>query len=72
LEALAKLRAKIQSIIHRDNFIYTQDCEIVWDMILNLRRRFAPLDKAREQDVLTAWKKAIKKPIKGTEIEKWV
>jgi hypothetical protein len=41
-------------------------------MILNLRRRFAPLDKAREQDVLMAWKKAIKKPIKGTEIEKWV
>ena len=29
LEALAKLRAKIQSTIHRDNFIYTQDYEIV-------------------------------------------
>jgi hypothetical protein len=72
LEALAKLRAKIQSTIHRDNFIYTQDCETVWDMMSNLRRRFAPSDKAREQDVLTAWKKAIKKPIKGMEIEKWV
>ena len=41
-------------------------------MMSNLRRRFAPSDKAREQDVLTAWKKAIKKPTKGTEIEKWV
>ena len=29
LEALAKLWAKIQSIIHKDNFIYTQDYEIV-------------------------------------------
>ena len=29
LEALAKLRAKIQSTIHRDNFIYTQDYKTV-------------------------------------------
>ena len=41
-------------------------------MLTNLKRRFAPLDKARELNVTYDWAKATKRITRGTNIEKWV
>ena len=38
----------------------------------NLKDRYAPSDQARKQEVITDWLKAIKRPNKGTDLEKWL
>jgi hypothetical protein len=72
VEAMGEVRNKVQNTIHKDNFGYTRDCNTVWEMVYNLKERFAPNDKARERDVLGDWIQATKKPGRGTEINKWL
>ena len=38
----------------------------------NLKDRYAPSDQARKQEAITDWLKAIKRPNKGTDLEKWL
>jgi len=72
IEALAELRTRIQSTITKANFLYTTDCNHVWQIMRNLKDRYIPSDQARKQEVITDWLKAIKRPNKGTDLEKWL
>ena len=38
----------------------------------NLKDRYAPSNQAKKQEVITNWLKAIKRPNKGTNLEKWL
>ena len=38
----------------------------------NLKDRYAPFNQARKQEAITNWLKAIKRPNKGTNLEKWL
>ena len=72
IEAMAELCSRIQSSVHKDHILYTENCNTAWEMLTNLKRRFAPSDKARELNVTFDWAKATKKITRGTNIEKWV
>jgi hypothetical protein len=41
-------------------------------MLVSLKRRFAPSNKARQNKVLLAWILAFKKPKRGVSIIKWI
>jgi hypothetical protein len=41
-------------------------------MLASLKRRFAPSDKARQNEVLSAWISASRKPRRGVSIIKWI
>jgi len=38
----------------------------------NLKDRYALSDQARKQEAVTDWLKAIKRPNKGIDLEKWL
>ena len=38
----------------------------------NLKDRYTPSNQARKQEVITNWLKAIKRPNKGIDLEKWL
>jgi DNA repair exonuclease SbcCD ATPase subunit len=72
IEALAELRTRIQSTITKANFLYTINCDHVWQIMRNLKDHYAPSDQARKQEVITDWLKAISRPSQGTDLEKWL
>jgi len=72
VKAMGKLRTRIQQTIAKRHFQYTRRCTYAWEMMRNLKNRFAPTDKAREQEVSNAWLMATNKPQRGKSIEKWV
>jgi len=71
-EALAKLRSKVQATVSKDHLPYTYNCDHVWHMLFNLKNRFAPTDWAREHEVVNGWLKAVRRPTRGVEVEKWL
>lgn len=71
-DSLAEMRAKIQNTIHRRHLGYTKNCPTVWHMMVNLKQRFAPTDKARELTTTAQWLDAIATPKQGTNLEQWL
>jgi hypothetical protein len=53
-EALAKISTRIQSSVHVDKMHYTYNCDLVYKMLLKLRKRFAPTDTICEQELALA------------------
>jgi hypothetical protein len=70
-EALAKIGTRIQSSVHIDKMHYTYNCDSVHEMLLKLRKRFAPTDTIREQELALAWK-ALQKLPKSQDIMAWL
>jgi len=68
-DALNDLRVHIQSTVERTQLSYTFKCETPYDMLIKLKGRFAPTDRAREQDSIREWKKLQKAP-KSQDIDK--
>jgi ribosome biogenesis protein Nip4 len=54
VKAMNELRAKVQQIISRKNLQYTRKCDTVQEILEKLKRRFAPSDKARQNEVSKA------------------
>jgi len=72
VEALSDLRSKIQETVYADNLRYTMRCDHEHDIMLNLKARFAPTDKERQQELIAEWKSLCKKPEKGQDISVWL
>jgi hypothetical protein len=56
-DALNDLRVHIQSTVERGQLSYTFKCENPYDMLVKLKERFAPTNRAREQESIREWKK---------------
>jgi hypothetical protein len=72
VKAMNELRAKVQQTISRGNLQYTRGCDTVQEMLEKLKRRFAPSDKARQNEVTRAWQRAIQRPKRGTAVTTWL
>ena len=51
-EALQEIREKIQESINRTFLRYTFNCETPYEMMVKLKQKFAPTDRARELDLV--------------------
>ena len=69
--ALSDLELYIQRTIHPTKLSYTYKCDLAYQMLVNLKNRFAPTDEAREQELIQTWKKLQKGP-KGQDVENWL
>lgn len=65
------LRSTVQSSVSEANLIYTFDCESVYDMLVSLKRRFAPTTQARERQLIYNYQ-ALKKAPKSLDIDEWL
>jgi len=52
VQALGRLHTKILETIHSDNLPYTFNKTTVYDILLTLNERFAPLDYAKKQEYI--------------------
>jgi hypothetical protein len=41
-------------MITKANFLYTTDCDKVWQIMRNLKERYAPSNQAKKQEVITS------------------
>jgi hypothetical protein len=72
VKAMNELRAKVQQTISRANLQYTRGCDTVQEMLEKLKRRFAPSDKARQNEVARSWQRAVQRPKRGTAVTTWL
>jgi tRNA A37 threonylcarbamoyladenosine synthetase subunit TsaC/SUA5/YrdC len=61
-KALADIRAEIIKSIKRDFISYTYNTETVYNLLVKLKERIAPIDKIRKRELITVYKVACKPP----------
>jgi hypothetical protein len=69
--ALGNMRTFIQETISRTYLTYTLDCETSYDMLVELKQRIAPTDRAREAEMINKYSK-LKKAPKSQSIDHWL
>ncbi len=70
-KAMEDLRGTIQQSIDRTLLPYTYECENPYDMLVKLKRRFAPTDFAQQEDLLEKWRQ-LQTLGKRVDVEKWL
>jgi hypothetical protein len=58
------------SFISRTYLTYTLDCETPYDMLVELKQRIAPTDRAREAEMVSKYNK-LKKAPKTQSLDHW-
>ena len=69
--ALGNLRTYIQETISRSYLTYTLDCDTAYDMLVKLKQRVAPTDRAREAEMINKYNK-LKKAPKTQSLDHWL
>jgi len=57
---------------HPDNFHYVLNKDLVYNMLVLLKNRFAASDYARKQEYTMEWKKTCVALKRGTKINPWL
>ena len=71
IAALGTLRTFIQETISRTYLRYTFNCETPYDMLITLKTRVSPTDRARKINLINQYQK-LKKPPQSQSLEAWL
>ena len=69
---MGRLETKVIETTHPNNFYYVLNKDLVYDMLVLLKNRFAALDYARKQEYTMEQRKTCVAPARGTEIDPWL
>src|ERR1700709_881527 len=70
-DTLKTIKAHIGTTVHRDNIVYILDITLVHNILLALKQRLAPTDRARKIDVIRQYTK-LKTWNKRQDVETWL
>jgi hypothetical protein len=70
-QGISKIRSVIVKMVPYEHLSYTYGQVTLYDLLINLKSRFAPTDTATESQVVLDYANAMKAPTRGTDIEQW-
>jgi hypothetical protein len=69
--ALLSLRIQIQQSVSRQNLPFTFECDTVYQMLVNLKKRLSPTNETRERELIIRYHRAKRAP-RDHNIDDWL